>query len=97
MMGWSLYVLVGITTLASLHWASSKSKFQSRAKRSILSGSVGATSYGLFDSWTPTISILEVSLEGQLSIYGYVFVSGFFAMLAVWGWNLFTTRRYLVR
>ena len=92
-----LYLLVGLTTASGLHWASAKSSFQSRSKRTVLSGTTGATSYGIFSEWTSTLDILNASIEGELSFYGFVFATGFFALIGVWGWNLYTTRKYLVR
>lgn len=96
-MSLTLYLLVGLTTAAGLHWASAKSAFQTKAKRSILAGGTGTFSYGIFAEWTSTLDILNASINGDLSFYGFVFATGFFALCGVWGWNLFTTRKYLVR
>lgn len=96
-MMWTLYLLIGLTTAAGLHAASAKSMFQSRAKRTVLAGGTGAFSYGVFAEWTSTLDILNASINGDLSFYGFVFASGFFALVGVWGWNLYTTRKYLVR
>ena len=96
-MSWTLYAVVLLSTFAGLHWASAKSSFQTKSKRTLLGASVGGGSYGIFSEWTNTLSVLDSSLQGNLSYQGYFFASGFFALLAVWGWNLFTTRKYLVR
>lgn len=96
-MNLTLYLLVLLTTASGLHWASAKSTFQSRSKRTILSGTTGTASYGIFSEWTSTIDILNASIEGELSFFGFIFATGFFALLGVWAWNLFTTRKYLVR
>ena len=96
-MSLTLYLVVAVSTFAGLHWASAKSAFQSKAKRTLLGASVGTGSYGIFSEWTNTLSVLESSLQGDLSFSGYFFASGFFALIGVWGWNLFSTRRYLVR
>jgi len=93
----TLYLLVGLCTAAGLHWASAKSSFQSKSKRAVLGSSVGGASYGIFSEWTSTISILDASIAGDLSFYGLVFASGFFALCGVWGWNLYTTRKFLIQ
>ena len=93
----SLYLLIGLTTAAGLHWASAKSLFRTKSQRAILGSSSGALSYGIFSEWTSTLSILDASIAGDLSFYGFLFATGFFALCGVWGWNLFTTRKYLVQ
>lgn len=96
MSGVTVYIMVGLVTLATLHWAAAKSSFQSRAKRGILGTSSGGLSYGILSEWTSTASILDASISGALSWYGWFFATGFFALVAVWGWNLISTRKYLV-
>jgi hypothetical protein len=95
--GVNLYLLVALVTGASLHWASAKSSFRSKSKRGILGATSGGLSFGMFSEWTSTLSIIEASLAGDLAFYGYVFVGGFYTMCIVWGWNLYTTRRFLVQ
>jgi hypothetical protein len=92
-----LYLLIGLTTASGLHWASAKSTFRNRSQRTILGASSGGLSYGVFSEWTSTVSILNASIAGDLSFYGFIFATGFFALCGVWGWNLFTTRKYLVQ
>ncbi len=92
-----VYLIVALTTASGLHWASAKSAFRSRAKRSILGGTIGTSSYGIFTEWASTISILEQSIEGELGFYGFIFATGFFALCGVWTWNLWSTRKYLVQ
>ena len=91
-----VYLTVFIATGAGLHWASAKSAFQTKSKRTLLGASVGSLSYGIFSEWTLTISVIQSSLQGDLSFQGYFFASGFFALLGVWAYNLFSTRKYLV-
>jgi len=92
-----LYLLIGLTTASGLHWASAKSMFRTKSQRTILGGSTGGLAYGIFSEWTSTISILNASIAGDLSFYGFIFATGFFALCGVWGWNLYTTRKYLVQ
>lgn len=92
-----IFLIVGLTTAAGLHWASAKSSFQSRSKRGILGGTVGTSSYGIFSEWASTINILEESIAGRLGFYGFIFATGFFALCGVWAWNLYSTRKYLVQ
>ena len=87
-MSLTLYLTVALTTLAGLHWAAAKSAFATKAQRAVLGGVSGGLSYGIFAEWTSTLSILDASIEGDLSFYGFVFATGFFALLGVWGWNL---------
>jgi hypothetical protein len=82
-MSLTLYIAVGIATLAS--------------KRTILGASSGGFTYGILSEWTSSISLIEVSTKGELGIYGLVFASGFYALVGVWAYNLFITRKYLVR
>lgn len=91
------YIMVALVTLASLHWAAAKSTFQSRSKRVVLGTSSGGLSYGILSEWTSTASLLDASISGDLSWYGWFFATGFFALAGVWGWNLLTTRKFLVR
>jgi len=93
----TLYLLIALCTGATLHWAGAKGALRTKSKRAVLGSSTGALSYGIFSEWTSTLSILDASIAGDLSFYGYVFASGFFALCGVWGWNLVTTRKYLVR
>jgi len=96
-MSLTLYLVIGLTTVAGLHWAAAKSAFATKAQRAALGGGTGALSYGIFAEWTSTLSILDASISGDLSFYGFIYASGFFALLGVWAWNLYTTRRYLVQ
>lgn len=96
-MSLSLYLAVGVATLAALHTASAKSVFQTKAKRTLLGAGSGSFTFGVLSEWTSAISLIEVSIEGELGIYGLIFASGFFALIGVWAYNLFTTRKYLVR
>lgn len=93
----TLYLIVGLTTVAGLHWAASKSAFQTKSQSTLLGSGVGGLSYGIFSEWTSTLSILDASIKGDLSFYGFIFATGFFALCGVWGWNLYTSRKYLVR
>ena len=96
-MNLTLYLAVGIATLGALHTASAKTAFQSKSKRTILGAGTGGFSYGVLSEWTSAISLIDASIQGELGIFGLIFASGFFALVGVWGWNLFTTRKYLVR
>ena len=96
-MSMTLYLVIGLTTVAGLHWAAAKSAFATKAKRTALGSGTGALSYGIFSEWTSTLVILDASIAGELSFYGFLYASGFFALCGVWGWNLYTTRRYLVQ
>jgi len=96
-MSLTLYLTVAIVTMSGFHWASAKSMLQTKTKRTIFGTSLGAGSYGIFSEWTQTLDILDASIEGRLGFYGFVFASGFFALVGIWGWNLFTTRKFLVR
>lgn len=96
-MSLTLYLAVGIATLAALHTASANTVFQSKTKRTILGASSGSFTYGILSEWTTAISLIEVSTKGDLGIYGFIFAGGFYALIGVWGYNLFTTRKYLVR
>lgn len=92
----TLYISVAIVTAGLLHWASAKSSFQSRSKRTLLGASGGGLSYGIFSEWTLTISVIDSAIQGKLGIFGYIFALGFFSLLGVWVFNLYTTRKYLV-
>ena len=96
-MNLTLYLAVGLATLSALHIASANTAFRSKSKRTILGAGTGGLSYGILEEWTSAISLVDASLQGDLGIYGLVFATGFFALLGVWAWNLFTTRKFLVR
>lgn len=96
-MSLTLYLTIAIVTMAGFHWASAKSMLATRTKRTIFGTGLGAGSYGIFSEWTSTLDILDASIEGRLGVYGFVFASGFFVLVSIWGWNLFTTRKFLVR
>jgi hypothetical protein len=96
-MSLTLYLAVGLATLSALHIASANTAFQSKSKRTILGAGSGSLSYGILEEWTSAMSLIDASTQGDLGIYGLIFASGFFVLLGVWGWNLFTTRKFLVR
>ena len=96
-MNLTLYLGVALATLSALHMASANTAFQSKSKRTILGAGSGSLSYGILEEWTSAMSLIDASTNGDLGLYGLIFASGFFALIGVWGWNLFTTRQYLVR
>ena len=96
-MSLTLYLAVFVATLGVLHTASAKSAFQSKSKRTLLGASSGTFSYGILSEWTSSISLIDASIQGKLGFQGLIFASGFFLLVGVWGWNLFTTRKFLVR
>jgi len=96
-MSLTLYVGVFLITNGLLQLASATSIFQSASKRTLLGASAGGLSYGILSQWTATVSVINASLDGDLGFQGYIFGSGFFVLAGVWAWNLYSTRKYLVR
>ena len=91
-----LYGFVFLSTLALLTFVASIELFQNFFFRVFTGGSFGG-----FTSWyllgvTPFLSYLEGCVNGDFHFGGYFSVIALFAVLAVWGFNLYQYNGRLV-
>ncbi len=91
-----IYIITAMASLGALQIVSNSAAFQGKFRRSIVGSAAGFTSYGWLESYGTVTSLWSSGLEGDLGPFGYVYVVGLVSLLGVWGWNLFSSRRYLV-
>ena len=60
-------------------------------------GTVGSITSSYLNGITPFLSFLEACSNGDFSLGGYFCLIGFFVMLGVWAYNLFTTKEAIVQ
>lgn len=93
----SIYFLSAALTFGVLHAYAAVRGPTSRLFSTFLGGTTGAFSVGYFDSYTGAESFINACWNGTFGWWGTFFLVGLGSLLTVWGWNLFETRRYLVR
>jgi len=92
-----IYLIIAGATMGAMHLLTLKRGAASPFLRTFTSSGAGVGSYYLLDAYTSTNDFLTLAYNGDLGIYGLVMISGLIALVSVWGWNLFHTRRHLVR
>lgn len=92
-----VYGVAAIVVFGVLHfWAATKGP-SSKIFSTFTGGATGSFSVYYFDSYTGVESFLRAAWNGSFGWYGTVMLLGLGSLLGVWAWNLYTTRKYLVR
>ncbi len=91
-----IYIIATVSTFGLLHSLSANSALQTRFSRTVAGGAAGVSSYGWLSTYTSSEALISSCVAGTFGGFGYFMVAGLFSLLGVWGWNLFTTRKFLV-
>lgn len=92
-----LYGLTFLAVLSSLQLMSFSSLKTTRFRSTLAGSTGGGIGFNWFSNWTQTGSFIQHMADGGAGNMGFFYLSGLIALVCVWGWNLVTTRKYLVR
>jgi len=92
-----IYGLVGLSVITSLQLYSFSGATQTKFRTTLAGGTGSGIFYNYFSNWTSTIDFLQFVSDGGMGNVGYFYIAGLAAIIGVWGWNLATSRKYLIR